>query len=169
MDFLGPLEDPDGTKRSMLVVVDSYSRMLLALEVVEDQTAATAERVLAGLFERYGTPQVLITDNGRAFAPAQEGHDHRFVRFLAAHAVEHRRSRPYYPQTNGKAEAMVKTVKRELLSVLGRLSADGHWRWLEVALATAAFAGWYNFYRAHGALGYAVPVATPGWRCPNLD
>lgn len=159
VDVAGPLVDPDGVKRSMIVVVDSYSRMLLALDVVPDQTAATAERLLAALFVRYGTPRVLITDNGRAFAPPREGYGHRFARFLAAHGVEHRRTRPYYPQTNGKAEAMVKTTKRELLGVLARLSPDGRWRWSEVAAQTAAFAGWYNFYRAHGAMSYAVPAS----------
>jgi transposase InsO family protein len=180
VDFAGPLVDSDGVKRSMLVVVDSYSRMLLALDVVEDQTAATAERVLAGLFERYGTPRVLITDNGAAFAPPQQGYDHRFARFLcahgveSAHGVEHRRTKPYYPQTNGKAEASadgtsaVKTVKRELLRVLARFSPDARWRWSEVAAQTAAFAGWYNFYRAHGALGYAVPASRyAGVRLPK--
>ncbi len=159
VDFAGPLVDPDGVKRSLVVVVDSYSRMLLALDVVPDQTAATAERVLAGLFERYGAPRVVVTDNGPAFAPPQEGYEHRFARFLEAHGVEHRRTKPYYPQTNGKAEAMVKTVKRELLGVLGRLSPAGRWRWSGVASETAAFAGWYNFYRAHSALGYAVPAS----------
>ena len=163
--FAGPLadgtsaDDPDGVTRSLIVVVDSYSRVLLALDVVGDQTSATAERVLAGLFARYGTPRVVVTDSGPAFAPPQQGYQHRFGRFLESHGVEHRRTKPYYPQTNGKAEAVVKTVKRELLGMLGRTSPDGRWRWSEVAAQTAAFAGWYNFYRAHGALGYAVPAS----------
>lgn len=157
VDFAGPLEDPDGVSQSLLVVVDSYSRMLLALAVVPDQTAATAERVLAPLFAQYGTPRVLVSDNGRAFAPPQPGQDHRFARFLAAHGVEHRRSRPYYPQTNGKAEAAVKTAKRELLGVLARQSPDARWRWSDVEAQVSSFIGWYNFYRAHGSLGYAVP------------
>lgn len=159
VDFAGPLTDPDGVRRSLIVVVDSYSRMLLALDVVEDQTAATAERVLARLFERYGTPRVLVTDNGRAFAPPREGYGHRFARFLGAHGVEHRRTKPYYPQTNGRAEAVVKTAKREFLGALARMSGDARWRWSEVAAQTGAFSGWYNFYRAHGALDYAVPAS----------
>lgn len=168
VDFAGPLTDPDGVTCSLLVVVDSYSRFLVALEVVPDQTAATAERVLARPFAQYGRPRVLVSDNGRAFAPAQPHYDHRFGRFLAEHGVEHRRTRPYYPQTNGKAEAAVKTVKRELLGVLARQSADARWRWSEVSSSVMAFAGWYNFYRAHGALGYAVPSSRfAGVRLPK--
>ena len=159
VDFAGPLVDPDGVARSVVVAVDSYSRMLLALDVMGGQTAATAERVLARLFAQYGAPRVVVTDNGAAFAPPQEGYDHRFARFLAAHGIEHRRARPYYPQTSGEAEAVVKTVKRELLGVLARTTSDGRWRWAEAAAESATFAGWYNFYRAHGALGYAVPAS----------
>lgn len=159
VDFAGPLSDTDGVKGSLLVVVDSYSRMLLALEVVPDQTTATVERVLREAFARYGRPRIVVTDNGAAFAPPQAGYRHRFGAFLAAEGVEHRRTRPYYPQTNGKAEAVVKTVKRELLRVLARQGGPERWRWAEVVAARAAFVGWYNFYRAHGALGYAVPAS----------
>ena len=79
---------------------------------------------------------------------------------LAGYGVEHRRTRPYYPQTNGKVEAMIKTLERELLRGLGwRKGASGGWRWSEIEAEIGAFQGWYNFYRAHGALGYRVPAA----------
>jgi len=160
IDFAGPWTDQDGRKQSLVVVIDSYSRMLLALEVVEGQRAESVEAVLEALFARYGTPQVLITDNGRAFAPSLPNQGHRLWRFLAQHGVEHRRARPYYPQTNGKAEAVIKTIEREFLRLLGwrKGTAEG-WRWSEIAAERAAFQGWYNFYRAHSALGYQVPAA----------
>jgi transposase InsO family protein len=154
VDFAGPLEDAQGQKRSVLIVIDSYSRMLLACEVTADQKAETVERVLGELFERHGKPQVVITDNGRCFAPPKPGYDHRFARFMAEHGVEHRRTRPYYPQTNGKAEAMVKTFKRECLGQLG-----SGWVWSQVEQSEQAFRAWYNFYRSHGGLGYQVPSA----------
>ena len=159
VDFAGPWTDQDARKRSLVVVIDSYSRMLLVLEVVEGQRAELVETVLEGLFTRYGTPQVLITDNGRAFAPSLPEQGHRFWEFLALHGVEHRRARPYYPQTNGKAEAMIKTVEREFLPRLGwSKGSDATWRWAEIEAQAAAFQGWYNFYRAHSALRYQVPA-----------
>lgn len=160
VDFAGPWTDQDGCKRSLVVVIDSYSRMLLALEVVDGQRAEAVEAVLEELFARYGAPQVLITDNGRAFAPSLPEQGHRFWRFLARYGVEHRRTRPYYPQTNGKAEAVIKTIEREFLRLLGwRKGCSEGWRWSEIAAERAAFQGWYNFYRAHSALGYQVPAA----------
>lgn len=167
VDFAGPWDDSDGVTRSLVIVIDSYSRMLLALDVVTGQTSAAVEGVLARLFAQHGPPRVLVSDNGRAFAPAQAGQAHRFGRFLDGYGVEHRRSKPYYPQTNGKAEAMVKTTEREFLALVGR-RPGGEWRWSEVRAEAPAFLGWYNFYRAHGALGYAVPSSRyAGVRLPK--
>lgn len=152
IDFAGPLEDARAQKHSVLIVIDSYSRWLLALEVVEDQKAETVESVLEALFQRYGKPRVLISDNARCFAPPQPHQHHRFKRFMAGHGVEHRLTKPYYPQTNGKAEAMVKTFKRECLRRLG-----APWQWSQVRGSLEQFQAWYNYYRSHGGIGYRVP------------
>ena len=67
---------------------------------------------------------------------------------------------PYYPQTNGKVEAVIKTVEREFLRLLGWCKGEAcHWRWSEIKAEARSFQGWYNFYRGHGALGYRVPAA----------
>lgn len=158
IDFAGPWEDAAGVKRSLVVVVDSYSRMMLALKVIDHQNSATVEQLLDELFVHYGTPQVLISDNGRAFAPSKAHWEHRFEKFLAGHGVEHRRSKPYYPQTNGKVEALIKTIERELMARLGRRSG-AQWQWSQIKAESMAFQGWYNFYRGHGAIGYAVPAS----------
>ena len=133
-------------------MIDSYSRWLLACEVLADQTSETVERVLEAVFQRYGPPRLVITDNARCFAPAQADQHHRVARFMAEHGVEHRLRKPYYPQTNGKAEAMVKTFKRACLRPLG-----AHWSWSDVVGCVEAFRAWYNFYRSHGAISYRVP------------
>jgi transposase InsO family protein len=153
VDFAGPLEDANREKKSVLIVIDSYSRMLLALEVVEDQRSETVASVLESLFEQYGKPRVLITDNARCFAPVEAQSQHRFAQFMADQGVEHRLTKPYYPQTNGKAEAMVKTFKRECMARLG-----DSWSWSALQGCTEAFRAWYNFYRSHGSLGYGVPA-----------
>ena len=159
IDFAGPWEDSGGVTRSLLIVIDSYSRMLLYLGVVPDQKSETVETVLKDLFGIYGTPRIIVTDNGRAFAPSVEGWEHRFPDFLSEHGVEHRRSKPYYPQTNGKAEAAVKIVEREFLRHTGRESdGTGTWHWAEISALISEFQAWYNFYRGHGALNYNVPA-----------
>ena len=108
VDFAGPWEDAAGVTRSLVIVVDSYSRYLLALDVVSGQTSEAVEGVLARLIKPHGAPRVLVSDNGRAFAPAQAGQDHRFGRFLAGHGVEHRRSKPYRAGTGPTRRPMAR-------------------------------------------------------------
>ena len=49
----------------------------------------------------------VMTDNGSAYRSK------RFAEALARHAVTHKRTRPYTPKTNGKAERFIQTSIRE--------------------------------------------------------
>jgi transposase InsO family protein len=59
--------------------------------------------------------------------------------------LRHLRTRPYRPQTNGKAERFIRTMLGEwAYGAIYRTSSE----------RTAALEGWlYNFRRKHGALG----------------
>lgn len=61
---------PDGRiGRPMIVAIqDIYSRKFLAWRVAESEDMVTARLVFADLFERWGIPKGLLSDNGRAFA-----------------------------------------------------------------------------------------------------
>jgi transposase InsO family protein len=48
-----------------------------------------------------------MTDNGSAYK------SHRFRDMLAEAGIRHKRTRPYTPRTNGKAERFIKTSLRE--------------------------------------------------------
>lgn len=61
---------------------------------------------MKAVFARYGIPDVLVTDNGPQFASAE------FAVFAKTWMFKHSTSSPYHPQSNGKAENAVKTVKR---------------------------------------------------------
>jgi len=130
------------------VAIGDYSRLAYA-EVLDDEKAATAvaflRRALA-FFAAHGVEvKRVMTDNGSAY----RAHQHR----IACHqlGLKHLFTRPYRPQTNGKAERFIKTLTERWAH--GRLYANS-------AERTAALDAWlyhYNFTRPHGSLGHKPP------------
>ena len=62
-------------------------------------------RELKTIFARSGIPEILVTDNGPQFA------SNEFKAFVKSWSFNHTTTSPRYPQSNGKAENAVKTVK----------------------------------------------------------
>jgi transposase InsO family protein len=132
------------------VCVDDYSRLAYA-EVLPDEKATTAigflRRALA-FFRRHGIRvERLLTDNGSAYRSR--------VHALACRTLglRHLRTRPYRPQTNGKAERFIRTLLAGW--AYGAIYGSSRER-------TAALDGWlwhYNHRRRHSALGHQPPVA----------
>ena len=89
------------------IAVDDYSRLAYA-EVLPDEKATTAagflRRALA-FYRRYGIQvERVLTDNGTAYRATVHALACRRLR------IKHLRTRPYRPQTNGKAERFIRTL-----------------------------------------------------------
>ncbi|KAF7216671.1 putative LOC107394635-like protein [Nothobranchius furzeri] len=69
--------------------------------------ATTVER-LKVISARFGVPECLVTDNGPQFASSD------FSLFAQDYGFRHVTSSPRYPQSNGEAERVVRTVKQLL-------------------------------------------------------
>lgn len=91
--------------RNLLVVVDYYSNYIEVARVATT-TSRSIIRELQIIFARFGIPRIVMTDNGPQFASAE------FAAFAKSWGFVHQTSSPGYPQSNGKAENAVKTVKR---------------------------------------------------------
>ena len=130
--------------------IDDCSRLAYA-EVLPDEKATTAIAFLrraAAFFERHGIKvERVLTDNGSPYRST--------VHALACRAlgVRHLRTRPYRPQTNGKAERFIRTLLSGwAYGAIYRTSSE----------RTAALDGWlwhYNHHRRHSALGHKPPIA----------
>ena len=91
--------------RQLLVVVDYYSNYIEVARVTNISSQAIIY-ALSDMFARYGSPCVLVSDNGPQFASSE------FTQFCREWGTTHRTSSPLHPQSNGKAENGVRTVKR---------------------------------------------------------
>ena len=147
--------DRDGVDRRVKgwdfvhVAIDDATRLAYA-EVLGDEKATTAAGFLRraiAFFARHGiTVERVLTDNGAAYRST--------IHAVACRAlgIRHLRTRPYRPQTNGKAERFIRTLQNGW--AYGAIYASSKER-------TAALDGWlhhYNHHRRHAALGHKPPI-----------
>ena len=132
------------------VCVDDATR-LAYVEVLGDEKATTAVGFLRRAVAHYRdlgiTVDEVMTDNGPAYIS--------FAHAIACRALglRHIRTRPYRPQTNGKAERFIRTMLGGW--AYGAIYANS-------AERTAALSGWLEFYnwrRPHGSLAKRPPGA----------
>jgi len=131
------------------VVIDDASRYTVVVPVPDEtgRSAAHALEVAAAEFARLGIRiERVLTDNGGGY----RSHAYRDV--LVGLGVRHKRTRPWRPQTNGKAERVIQTLLREW--AYGRLYTTNR----ERADALPVFVDFYNRRRPHTALGGRSPL-----------
>lgn len=90
-----------------LVLVDAFSKWPEVYRMTRTTTDATTT-ALQDVCARLGTMDTLVTDNGPQFTSAA------FNTFTRKNAIEHIRTAPYHPQSNGLAERFVDSLKRAL-------------------------------------------------------
>jgi transposase InsO family protein len=132
------------------VAVDDATRLAYA-EVLPDEKASTAVAFLRRVIEFYArhgiTVERVITDNGSPYRSAAHAVACRVL------GVRHLRTRPYRPQTNGKAERFIRTLLGGW--AYGAIYSSSRER-------TAALDGWlwtYNHRRRHSAIGRQAPIS----------
>ena len=132
------------------VAVDDYSRLAF-VEVLPDEKASTAAGFLrraVAYYRRHGIlVERILTDNGSCYRASLHALACRAL------AIRHLRTRPYRPQTNGKAERFIRTLLHGWAhGAIYRSSAE----------RSAALDGWlwhYNHRRPHSALGHQTPAS----------
>ena len=120
VDHKGPLPRQSGSRfTNILVTVCALTRFALLIPV-EGTTADETLRVLvARVFCVFGTPAVIVSDNGPAFRSELTEKASKFFGYRHIHTL------PYNPQANGVAEATVKRIKL-LLEKQTKDYADWH-------------------------------------------
>jgi transposase InsO family protein len=131
-------------------IVDDCSRLAYS-EIHDDEKAPTVtaftRRALDFFLEHGICAERLMTDNAFTYV-----HNRSLQQLLAARAIDHLRTRPYTPRTNGKVERYQQTLQREWAYALAYASSDAR---------RASLPHWvrhYNERRTHSALGNRPPL-----------
>lgn len=91
-------------KKNYIVLVDYFSNYV---EVGQLSTVSSRQVInfMKEQFARHGIPAELVSDNGPAYS-SQE-----FKKFMREWEIRHETASPHYPQSNGKSERTVQTIK----------------------------------------------------------
>ena len=132
------------------VAIDDASRLAYTA-LMPDEKKESAVRFLQDAlawFEAHGVGvERVMTDNGSAFKSKL------FAAALQSRGLKHKRTRPYTPRTNGKAERFIQTSLREWAYATPFHTSA------ERARAMPAWLCHYNSLRPHSALGGKPPIS----------
>jgi len=141
------------------VAVDDHSRIAFSA-IYPDETRASVLHFLdaaRAYYARIGIHfRAVLTDNGvsyRSYAFADRCRDL---------GLKHRRTRPYTPRTNGKAERFIKTALNEWAY------ARTYQNSAEREQHLAAWIHEYNWHRPHASLARETPISRAGLEKNNL-
>jgi len=108
LDTAGPLPETKSGNKYILVAIDHYFKWCEAKAIV-DHGAKTAARFLEDdIICRYGVPKFVLIDNGGEWAA-------EFDLMCKDYGIQHQRIAPQWPQCNGMAERIIKTIKHGII------------------------------------------------------
>ena len=89
-----------------ILVVSYYFSNFVEVTRLSSSISFAVIKAMKEIFAGFGIPDELVSDNGPQFASSE------FKKFADSWSFRHTTSSPGYPQSNGKAEQAVQTVKR---------------------------------------------------------
>lgn len=152
MDFKGDFAMESG-RCFPLTVLDDHSRFALGLKSCSNQRNEAVKNNLIKIFELYGMPECINTDNGSPWGNSCQTRYTKFSVWLMQLGIKVSHSRIYHPQTNGKVERFHRTLKLELLK-------NNYFR--DHNHTQCLFDEWrdcYNLERPHEAIDMSTPVS----------
>jgi transposase InsO family protein len=132
------------------LAIDDHTRLAYA-ELHSDERgpscAAFLRRATRWYAERAITIERVLTDTAKAY------HGTYWAAACDELAIGRRYTKPYSPSTNGKAEALIKTMLRDW-AYRHSYPTSGH-----RARALSGYLRWYNNHRPPGSLGALPPIS----------
>jgi len=104
MDTAGPLPETKSGNKYILVAINHYCKWCETKAVVDHGAKTMARFLQDDIICRYGVPKFVLTDNGREWAA-------KFDVMCKDYGIHHQHTAPQWPQCNGMAERLIKTIK----------------------------------------------------------
>ncbi len=133
-----------------LTITDSFSRYLLACQGFYHPTYANTRQQFEQVFQEYGLPRAIRTDNGVPFASVALGGLSSLAVWWVKLGIRPERIEPGKPEQNGRHERMHRTLKETTISPPRATLADQQ-------RAFDRFKQEYNQERPHEAQGQKTP------------
>lgn len=150
-DFKGQFKTRDGYYCYPLTVTDGFSRYLLGCQALRSTAASDAKRVFRRLFQEFGLPERIRTDNGGPFASVSLARLSTLSAWFIRLGITRELIEPGKPYQNGSHERMHRTLKAETTKPPAANSATQQRR----------FNPWryeFNHVRPHEALAMDTPA-----------
>lgn len=112
MDIIGPLVRSSKGHKYLLVMQDKFTKWVEFCPLREQKTRPIIQAFKEKILLRYGTPRILITDNGTQFTAKD------FQKLVESFGITHQRTSPYSPQCN-PVERTNKTIKTIIAQYVG--------------------------------------------------
>lgn len=152
VDFKGWWRTKDGERCDPLTIRDAHSRMVLALRLLDRTNGIAVRAVFEELFEQYGLPKAIQSDNGPPFVSMRTlAGLTKLSAWWVSMGIQLVRSRPGCPQDNGGHERMHADIRVELQA----RAADNR---QAQQVACDEWRVEFNHVRPHEALGYKTPA-----------
>jgi len=97
--------------KDYLVLIDAFTKWPEVTEMSKMNSVYLIDK-LREIFGRFGLPNEIISDNGPQFR------SNEFIEFCKQNGIVFYISLPFLPATNGAAENLVKSFKREIQKAL---------------------------------------------------
>ena len=146
-----------GTFYYMCFIVDGFSRSIVHWDIREAMKESDIECIIEKATERYpGYQTRIISDNGPQFISRD------FKKYVKFKGMDHVRTSPYYPQSNGKVERFNKTVKHECVRVTCPKDLN------DAIRLVGNYTEYYNSKRLHAGIGYVAPHDKLNGHAPRI-
>ena len=151
VDFKGWFRTQDGRRVEPLTVRDLFSRFLLGVVLLPDQSWRPTRRIFMRLFRQHGYPEIIRVDNGGPFGSKGPAGLSRLSAWWTALAIRVEFIAPGHPEQNGAHEQMHRVLKAETTRPTSRHLRAQQRRTLRWVRS-------YNQVRPHESLGQRPPA-----------